>query len=201
MVIDLNRCAGCNACSIACKYENSVPIGMFWRRTITISEGEYPGQRIEIIPRPCMMCENAPCVSVCPTGASYYDEDGLVQIDYKKCIGCKYCIAACPYGARQYNYTKQEEKPFHNPDVPKRPKGVVEKCTFCKHRLKRGDYKNTEHGRLGRMTACAQICPTGATWFGDLEDPNSQVAKLIKSGRAFQLLSWLGTKPRVYYLK
>lgn len=197
MVIDLERCTGCNSCAIACKYENSVPIGMFWRRLVSFTTGEYPNIRHEVIPRPCMMCENAPCARVCPTGATYYAGDGTVQMNYDKCIGCKYCMIACPYGARQYNFKKQEEKPYHNPDVLGREKGVVEKCTFCYHRIAKGEYKEKGH----RMTACAQICPAGTTVFGDLDDPKSLVSRLIRDRRAVQIRADLGTKPRVYYLK
>lgn len=202
MVIDLDRCAGCNACSIACKYENSVSLGIRRRKTVSYSSGDWAASstRSQIIPRNCQMCENAPCEKVCPTKATHYAKDGTVQIDYDKCIGCNYCIAACPYGAREYN-SKEEVRPYHNPDVPKRREGVVEKCTFCSHRKAKGEYTNTEHGKLGRMTACSQICAPGATWFGDLDDPNSVVSKLVKSDRAVQLFPEIGTKPRVYYLK
>jgi molybdopterin-containing oxidoreductase family iron-sulfur binding subunit len=197
MVIDLQRCTGCQACVIACKFENSQPVGMLWRRVIAFKKGEYPNVKMDIIPRPCMMCENTPCIKVCPVGATHYVGDGTVQIDYDKCIGCKYCMNACPYGARQYN-KKEEEQPYSNPDVRKIPHGVVAKCTFCAHRRAKyyDRYKTTD----GFMTACAQVCPAGATIFGDADDPESQVSKLINSGRVMRLRADLGTRPRVYYL-
>jgi len=169
---------------------------MSWRRTVTF-KADPSKVKGDIIPRPCMMCENAPCVTVCPTRASHYSADGTVQIDQSKCIGCNYCVASCPYGARQMNYKSQEEKPFHNPDVQRRPKGTVEKCTFCNHRIAKGEYAV----KGPKTTACSQICAPGANYFGDLNDPLSAVSKAVKSARAFQLLSHLGTKPRVYYLR
>lgn len=197
MVIDLAKCTGCQACTIACKFENSLPKEMMWRRVISFKKGEYPHVKMDIIPRPCMMCENTPCVKVCPVSASYYAGDGTVQIDYDKCIGCKYCMVACPYGARQF-HKKAEEQPYHNPDTSYKPEGVVMKCTFCAHRRKK--YVERYKTEDGFMTACAQVCPAGATIFGDADDPDSNVSKLLNTGRAMQLRADLGTRPRVYYL-
>lgn len=198
MVIDLEKCAACQACVIACKMENSTAVGKFWRKVISFNKGEFPNTKTKIVPRPCMMCENAPCEKVCPVSATYHAEDGTVQINYDRCVGCKYCMAACPYGARQFNPEKQEGQQYDNPDVQARPRGVVEKCTFCAHRRAKyyDRYKTTD----GFMTACAQICAAGATIFGDADDPESQVARIIKSGKAVQLRAEMGTKPRVYYL-
>lgn len=201
MVIDMDRCTGCNACQVACNFENSTHPKMAWREVISFIKKEGQGVKYNVVPRPCMQCEDAPCVKVCPTKASHYDADGLVQINQDKCIGCKYCMNACPYGVRKFNKYTPEAKEFHNPDVKRRTHGVVEKCTYCRHRIAKGDYKNSDHGKLGRMTACSQICAAGANWFGDLDDPNSVVSKLVKSGRAIQLRAELGTRPRTFYLK
>jgi molybdopterin-containing oxidoreductase family iron-sulfur binding subunit len=174
---------------------------MAWRKVISFIKTEGSGVKYNVIPRPCMQCEDAPCVKVCPTQASHYDSNGLVQVNYDRCIGCKYCMQACPYGVRRFNKSGPQEKLSHNPDVKKRQHGVVEKCTYCRHRLAKDDYTKSDHGKMGRMTACSQICAAGANWFGDLDDPNSMVSKLVKSGRAIQLRAELHTKPRTFYLK
>jgi len=206
MVIDLDKCIGCQACSVACRMENNVPFAgaeqalqdraIFWNQVFTHVEGEYPDVRASIIPRPCFHCENPPCVKVCPVGATYKDEEtGLVLQRYERCIGCRYCTVACPYGARYFNWYDPEwpetTEQYQSPDVPIRPKGIVEKCLFCVHRLEKGL----------PVPACNQACATGARYFGDLDDPDSEVAQLARSPRAFRLLEDLGTEPNCIYLK
>ncbi len=206
MVIDLDKCIGCQSCTAACRAENNVPFAgpeqaelgraIFWNEVIFHIEGEYPHVKATIIPRPCFHCENPPCVKVCPVGATYKrEEDGLVLQRYERCIGCRYCTVACPYGVRYFRWFDEEWPEgmdrYQNPDVHLRPKGIVEKCTFCVHRLEQGL----------PIPACNQACPPGARYFGDLDDPTSEVSQLARSPRAIRLLEDLGTEPHVFYLK
>ncbi len=219
MVIDVRRCVGCHSCSIACKVENNVPINLerddrkiFWNDVSFKEEGEYPYVRKKITNRPCMHCEHPPCVKVCPTGASFKNADGVVLVDYDVCIGCRYCAVSCPYGARYFNwskptwYSERREEAF-NPDVQKRIKGVIEKCVFCIHRIEKAiqqadrKHRDLEDNDLVNLPACVQTCMGRARFFGDLNDPNSTVSKLVRSGRAFRLLEELGNEPNVFYLK
>ncbi|WP_105316788.1 4Fe-4S dicluster domain-containing protein [Thermus tenuipuniceus] len=173
MAIDLSLCVGCAACAVACKMENQVPPGVFnlWIREREV--GAYPGLLVEFRPEQCLHCANPPCVPVCPTGASYQREDGLVLVDPKKCIACGACIAACPYDARYLH-----------------PAGYVSKCTFCAHRLERG-----------RVPACVETCPTHCRTFGDLDDPESPVSKALReAGRVDVLRPEQGTRPKLFYL-
>jgi Fe-S-cluster-containing dehydrogenase component len=158
------------------------------------------------IARPCMQCERAPCVEVCPVEASYYRDDGIVMMDYERCIGCRYCQVACPYGARAFNW-----EPFDGPnpavpewgqpEVERRPRGVVEKCGFCHQRIDRGLTLGLTPGVDQDATpACCVVCPTGARIFGDLNDPESNVSLALKASASFRLREDLGTGPRVYYL-
>jgi Fe-S-cluster-containing dehydrogenase component len=202
MVIDLDKCTGCQACTMACRLENNQPFAgqeqadlgraIFWQEVLVEVEGEYPNVRATIIPRPCFHCEDPPCVKVCPVGATYQDEEqGLVLQRYERCIGCRYCAVACPYGVRYFNWYEQEWpesfEQYQNPDIPIRPKGVIEKCTYCVHRL--------------GIPACVQACSSAARFFGDLDDPESEVTKLAHSPRAIRLLEDLGTEPKCIYLK
>ncbi|MFC2030762.1 4Fe-4S dicluster domain-containing protein [Chloroflexota bacterium] len=202
MVIDLDKCTGCQSCTVACRMENNVSFvgqeetdadrAIFWNEVLTSFEGEYPNVRASIIPRPCFHCSNPPCIKVCPVGATYVDdESGLVLQRYERCIGCRYCAVACPYGARYFNWYEPEwpesTQLYQNPDVPIRPKGIVEKCLYCVQRLP--------------IPACVQACSSGARYFGDLANADSEVAQLARSPRAVRLLEDLGTGPNCIYLK
>lgn len=205
MVIDLQKCTGCDSCTIACKAENRTPPGINYNVVLEEEQGVFPNVRRVNIPRPCMQCDEPPCVTVCPVNATYKGDDGIVVIDADRCIGCRYCIAACPYGARSFDFgdTYAEEMqganavqaPEYGVDRGARgvntpPVGTVRKCTFCTHRLERGE-----------EPACCETCIGDARHFGDLNDPESKVSKLVADPRAFRLKEELGTGPRVYYLK
>ncbi len=206
MVIDLQKCVGCDSCTIACKVENRTPPGVSYNVVFEEETGEFPNVKRTNVPRPCMQCDSPPCVSVCPVNATYKAEDGTVVIDADRCIGCRYCITACPYGARSFDFgTSYEDEmqgaeeivvPDYGAEQGKRtskftsPVGTVRKCTFCTHRLERGE-----------EPACCETCIGDARYFGDLNDPNSVVAKLAADPRAFRLKEEFGTAPRVYYLR
>ncbi len=153
-----------------------------------------------------MHCEHAPCVEVCPVGASYRRADGIVMMDYDKCIGCRYCEVACPYGARAFNWKEHTEPnsavpTWGEPEVPRRPRGVVEKCSFCAHRIDRGLAAGLTPGVDAAATpACVNACPVGARKFGDLNDPASEVSVLLANHASYRLREDLGTAPHVYYL-
>lgn len=220
MVIDLDRCTGCRACMVACKVENNTPQASLWMYTFRLEQGEYPNTRVWFMPRPCMHCDNPPCAKVCPVGARYKREDGLVATDWELCIGCRYCQVACPYGVNSFNWrspgnnyylnwndpalkpvTNGIVPPYKNPELDDRYgkeqrriaggghyKGVIEKCTFCVHRVEKG-----------LQPACVVSCPTQVLHFGDLDDPGSEVAKLLTRS-SFRLLEELGTEPKVFYI-
>lgn len=218
MVIDLNRCNGCQACEVACRSENNVAVGgpqaarenrtISWMRVQTEIEGGWPDLRVRFVPQPCMQCDRPPCTLVCPVQATSRDHEGIVNQIYARCIGCRYCANACPYTVKYFNW----RRPFYpesvlaglNPDVSIRPVGVVEKCTFCNHRLQKArDRARAEQRPLREedyVPACAESCPTGAIVFGDLDDPGQRVAQLAREPRAFRLQEDLGTQPKVYYL-
>jgi molybdopterin-containing oxidoreductase family iron-sulfur binding subunit len=225
MVIDLDKCTACQACTVACQAENNVPFAgpeqaalgrsKHWQDVMAEvqEEGEYPDFHVQFIPRPCMHCESPPCVTVCPVGATYVDEEGLVRMNYDRCIGCRYCTTACPYAIRYFNWyaprypaDDDERLNYLNPNVPKRPVGVVEKCSFCIHRLEQAKREAAAQGReltdadVVLLPACNQACPASARYFGDLDDPESTVSRLARSPRAFRLLEDIGTEPKVYYL-
>ena len=223
MVIDLSRCYGCRACMTACKVENNTPGAHFWMYVFRLEEGEYPDADVRFLPRPCMHCDNAPCVKVCPVGARYKRDDGLVAMDWERCIGCRYCEVACPYGVNYYNWQDPKKNqyldwespeaaelqavtggvipPYQNPDLDQpmsdgrmtaggnHDKGVMEKCTFCVHRVEKG-----------LEPACVAGCPAFALVFGDMDDPDSKVSKLLAQNRSFRLEEDLGTQPRVHYI-
>ena len=204
MVIDTKKCIGCHVCAMACKTENNLPNDVWWNRIFTDNGGEmgfdmvggsYPDNlQFGYIPVACQHCENPACVKVCPVGATYKDpETGVVRQDYDKCIGCRMCLAACPYtGVRSFNW---EEPAYYadfalgDADAAKHEKHTVEKCIFCTQRVARGE-----------QPACVADCIGRARHFGDLDDPNSEVSKLLASREYTQLHTEFGTKPSVYYL-
>ncbi len=200
MVIDLKRCYGCYSCVMACKQANCTPPGVFWSRVLRGEMGAFPNAVRQALPVLCMQCEEPDCMKVCPTGATYQTDDKIVRVDKDKCIGCKYCMMACPYGAR---YTVPEYRSYFPDGLPvsdyekhcmqvwesKRGCGVATKCDFC-----------IDRRAEGREAACVQACPAKARVFGDLDDPESEISYLIKTKRGFVLRPEVGTEPKVYYL-
>ena len=219
MVIDLDRCTGCEACVVACHAENNIATvgedqaakgrAMHWIRVERYYDGDFPDVKMKFMPVMCQQCGDAPCEPVCPTFASYHTEEGLNGQIYNRCIGTRYCANACPYNLRFFNFFNPEwPKPLNlqfNPDVSIRDVGVMEKCTFCGHRIRAAEIQAEADKRALKdgevQPACVQSCPTKAMVFGDLNDPQSEVARLARSGRATKLLEELGTKPQVIYLK
>jgi Fe-S-cluster-containing dehydrogenase component len=203
MVIDQSKCTGCGYCTLACRAHNDIAPDISWNEVSLV--GEIKGHLI-YLPRPCMHCEQAPCVEVCPVGASYYRDDGIVMMDYDRCIGCRYCQVACPYGARSFNWEaftapNPAVPEWGQPEVKRRPRGVPEKCSFCYQRIDRGLAAGLIPGVDADATpACVVACPTGARAFGDLNDPNSKVSILLCEHTFYRLRPELGTAPRVYYL-
>ena len=173
MVIDQRRCIGCMACIAACKTENMIPPGFFRTRVVEIVGGEFPNLRMELRSELCNHCDNPPCAYNCPTGASYKASDGTVQVNRRRCVGCKACIAACPYNVRYID-----------------PHGFADKCTLCEHRIKQG-----------KEPACVATCIGKSRIFGDLDDPNSPVSQLLKEVEATVLLKEAGTNPKVFYIR
>ena len=209
--LDLSRCIGCRRCVHACVEENNQSRSpeIQWIRVLemkkekgidfTDADAYYDAEKVPreghfYVPVSCQQCENAPCVRSCPVGATYQEPDGIVVIDYDWCIGCRCCMSACPYGARHFNFAEptlpaeQMNPKTHYLGNRPRMKGVVEKCTFCIQRV-----------RKGRYPACVEVCPVGARKFGNLLDPNSEVRFVIEHKRVFVLKAELNTKPRFFY--
>lgn len=182
MVIDLKKCIGCYGCQIYCKAENATPPGMLWSRVLIYESGSCPSVRKIPLPTLCMHCGAPACVDVCPTGASVKRPDGIVTVDSTKCIGCGICLTVCPYGAR-YLHLQDEEyfpgqglTPYEKAGYQKHAVGVVGKCDFCLPRIEKG-----------LKPACVQDCMAGARYFGDLDDPESEVARLIRDRGGYQV--------------
>lgn len=220
MAIDQNRCVGCWTCAVACKSINNQPLGIHWNRVLTsrpnenapgaepatraidVPYGSFPNAQLAYQPTSCQHCQNAPCEKACPVGATFRRDDGIVLVDLERCIGCRYCMAACPYGARSFTWEEGQHAPEfvvgYGQDyrsegrlvfTPKRPVGVAEKCTFC-----------VEHVDAGKKPMCVEACPTGARIFGDLNDPDSEVSMAVQQQGGRQLLGELGTDGSVFYL-
>ncbi len=218
MVIDLAKCTACQACVVACQTENNVPCVppeqaakgriISWLSVLPGIEGQYPRVSMRMMPLPCLHCDSPPCIRVCPVGATGITPEGVVRQTYPRCIGCRYCTNACPYTRRMFNWYRPEFPDLFqealNPDVTVRPKGVVEKCTLCHHRLIQARERARAEGRPlaegDYVPACVEVCPSNAMYFGDLDDPDSKVAQLARSSRAFRYLEELGTEPKVLYL-
>lgn len=219
MVIDTRKCVGCSACTVGCSIENRLPPGVVYRPVIDTEIGTFPNVTRRFLPRPCMQCENPPCVAVCPVGATFKRPDGIVAIDYDACIGCRYCIPACPYQARTFDFGENwtdnaasgpiaalaldggsanealpsfeygKQRIRSDGVVPTSPVGNARKCTFCAHRLNKG-----------MLPMCVTTCIGRATFFGDLNDPDALVTELAADASVMRLKEELGTEPKVFYL-
>jgi phenylacetyl-CoA:acceptor oxidoreductase subunit 1 len=203
MVIDQDKCVGCGYCTLACRAHNDIPPDISWN--VVLDAGHVGGSDV-YLPRPCLHCAEAPCVDVCPVRATYHRSDGIVMMDYERCIGCRYCEVACPYQARSFNWKaftgRNPAVPeWGEPEVPRRPRGVVEKCSFCYQRIDRGLSLGLTPGVDADATpACVAACPVGARLFGDLNDPDSVVSQQLREHASYRLREELGTSPHVYYL-
>lgn len=215
MVIDLRKCVGCHSCTVSCAAENKLPPGVVYRPVLEEEIGEYPNVGERYIPRPCMQCEEPSCTEVCPVDATWKREDGIIEIDYEQCIGCRYCITACPYSARTFDLGKYyaenaadadsylgktvaeqfEQTPAHDygklwpREEGESPVGNARKCHFCIHRVEEG-----------LLPQCVVSCIGRATYFGDANDKDSLIAELIAQPNVMHLKEEMGTKPNVHYL-
>ncbi len=220
MVIDTRKCIGCDACTIGCVAENKLPPGVVYRPVVKEEIGEFPRVQLRFTPRPCMQCEHPPCTPVCPVKATWRRPDGIITIDYDKCIGCRYCITACPYHARTSDfgeyYTRDvaqgapegEDRVYFGPQAPWEDQPSHE---YGKHWQRSGG-KNSPKGNarkchfclhrleVGQLPTCATTCIGRATYFGDANDPDSLVTELVTRHRVQTLLPHMGTRPRVFYI-
>lgn len=214
MVIDTRRCVGCNSCAVACKIENKTPPGVSYTVVVDEAVGDRADDRPLFMTKPCFHCEHPPCTDVCPVSATFKrEQDGIVVVDYDRCIGCRYCITACPYGARYFDFGEHYDESAEgaplgavpSPELGQyrerrdeaSPIGNVRKCTFCLHLQ---DAEGRYDKAAGRWPACAKTCPGHAIHFGDFLDPESEVSRLLRQRQAVRLKEELGTEPNVHYL-
>jgi phenylacetyl-CoA:acceptor oxidoreductase subunit 1 len=210
MVIDLRRCIGCYSCMVACKQKHFLPPNIFWTMLLISETGEYPWVTSLMYPVLCNHCKEAICVKVCPAGATTQREDGIIDIDYDKCVGCRYCVIACPYQQRKFHSSGKEdyfpakgstELGLVGKEIYPLQSGTAVKCTFCKEKIDEGIRKGLKPGTDCEATpACVNTCPVKARWFGNLDDPDSKVSELIRQRKGFQLHPEFGTNPSVYYI-
>jgi phenylacetyl-CoA:acceptor oxidoreductase subunit 1 len=205
MIVDLRRCVGCQTCTAACRQANATPPGVQWRRVLDIEVGTYPDVARAFVPTGCQHCDEPPCMDVCPSTATRKRADGIVTIDYDICIGCAYCSVACPYDARSkvthaefaYGEPTAPETARHDP----RRLNVSTKCTFCVDRIDAGLERGLTPGEDPEATpACVNSCIAGALYFGDLDDPDSNVSQLLAENTYFRMHEELGTGPGFFYL-
>ena len=206
MLVDIGRCVGCQTCTAACKLANATPPGVQWRRVLDVESGEFPDVHRTFVPVSCMHCADPPCMSVCPTQATWKRDDGIVAIDYELCIGCAYCAVACPYQQR-HKTTRAEfaygddPSPAEEAKFDARRLGVSTKCTFCSDRIDLGRERGLVPGVDPEATpACVNSCISGALHFGDRDDPGSNVARLLRETQHFRMHEELGTDPGMYYI-
>jgi phenylacetyl-CoA:acceptor oxidoreductase subunit 1 len=205
MVVDLRRCVGCQTCTAACRHANATPPGVQWRRVLDMELGEYPDVQRAFVPVGCQHCDEPPCLDVCPTTATRKRADGIVTIDYDACIGCAYCAVACPYQARHktlrptFAYGKATPSEAARHDDARM--AVATTCTFCVERIDAGVAKGQKPGvDFDATPACVNSCISNAMAFGDIDDPDSNVSRLLREHRSFRMHEELGTGPGMYYL-